>query len=60
MADLQRAHRSDTPPCRRCGAGIHEVASVAPVGHEPGLTAYECPNCGNVTSELVPAERVNR
>jgi predicted RNA-binding Zn-ribbon protein involved in translation (DUF1610 family) len=29
---------------------MNEVVSIAPVADEPGLTAYECPNCGYVTS----------
>jgi predicted RNA-binding Zn-ribbon protein involved in translation (DUF1610 family) len=31
---------------------MDEVVSIAPVAGEPGLTAYECPNCGYVTSVL--------
>jgi hypothetical protein len=33
---------------------MDEVVSIAPVAGEPGLTAYECPNCGYVTSVLEP------
>ena len=29
---------------------MDEVVSIAPVAGEPGLTAYECPKCGYVTS----------
>jgi hypothetical protein len=38
---------------------MHEVATIAPVGHEPGLIAYECPRCGHLASELVPVEHDN-
>lgn len=31
---------------------MDEVVSIAPVAGEPGLTAYECPKCGYVTSVL--------
>lgn len=31
-----------------------EIVSIAPLVHEPGLVAYECPNCGYVTSEIQP------
>jgi hypothetical protein len=31
-----------------------EVVSIAPTLHEPGLIAYECSNCGYLTSELEP------
>ena len=33
-----------------------EVVTIAPVVHESGLIAYECPQCGYVTSVLVPAD----
>jgi len=32
---------------------MKEVVYIAPVGHEPGLTAYECSSCGYVTSVLI-------
>ena len=31
---------------------MDEVLSIAPLAGEPGLIAYECPNCGYVTSVL--------
>jgi Zn ribbon nucleic-acid-binding protein len=40
------------PPCPRCQATKDEVVSIAPMAGEPGLTAYECPKCGYVTSVL--------
>jgi predicted RNA-binding Zn-ribbon protein involved in translation (DUF1610 family) len=33
---------------------MDEVVRIAPVAGEPGLTAYECPKCGYVTSVLQP------
>ena len=36
-----------TPLCPRCKATqMVEVTSIAPLLHEPGLIAYECPSCG--------------
>jgi hypothetical protein len=32
---------------------MEEVVSIAPSFGDPGLIAYECPNCVYVTSELV-------
>ena len=32
---------------------MDEVLSIAPLAGEPGLIAYECPNCGYVTSVLI-------
>jgi hypothetical protein len=29
-----------------------EVVTIAPMGRQPGLVAYECPKCGYVTSVL--------
>jgi hypothetical protein len=31
---------------------MEEVVRIAPVVHEPGLIAYECPACYYVTSEF--------
>jgi hypothetical protein len=31
---------------------MQEIVSIAPLGREPGLIAYECPACGHVTSVL--------
>jgi len=31
-----------------------EVTSIAPLLHEPGLVAYECPRCGHLTSIVQP------
>ena len=33
------------------------VTSIAPRAGHPGLIAYECPNCGHLTSVLVPRNR---
>jgi hypothetical protein len=32
---------------------MDEAVKIAPTFGEPGLVAYECPNCAYVTSELV-------
>jgi C4-type Zn-finger protein len=58
MANTARAKRRDqTPACPRCGTAMDEVVSIAPSFGDPGLIAYECPNCVYVTSELVqPAD----
>ena len=55
MSDGRRTNRDDGtgPLCPRCDAMMKDVVSIAPVGHEPGLVAYECPNCGYVTSVLL-------
>ena len=48
--------RDQTPACPRCGTAMEEVVSIAPSFGDPGLIAYECPNCVYVTSELVHPE----
>jgi hypothetical protein len=32
---------------------MHDVVTIAPVGEEPGLIAYECPRCRHVDSDLI-------
>ena len=44
------------PRCPWCNTPMNAVTSIAPLLHEPGLIAYECPQCGYVTSVLVPAD----
>src|SRR5437867_3481723 len=57
MSDLSRSRRGGSPlPCPRCRTTMDEVLSIAPVAGEPGLTAYECPNCSYVTSVLQQAK----
>src|ERR1700680_3765396 len=42
--------------CPRCRAAqMTEVTSIAPLLHEPGLVAYECPRCGHLTSVVQPS-----
>jgi hypothetical protein len=60
MAELERAPPESRPRCRRCGAQMKDVVTIAPVLNEPGLIAYECPRCGWVTSELIIADGISR
>jgi rubredoxin len=56
MSGDHRTKRDDLPLCPRCKAGqMVDVVTIAPLGHEPGLIAYECPKCGYVTSEVLPS-----
>jgi len=48
----ERHRGTEDPVCPRCGAMMKDVVTIAPVAGEPGLTAYECPRCGHVTSVL--------
>ena len=34
---------------------MKDVVTIAPVAHENGLVAYECPKCGHVTRRVGPA-----
>jgi hypothetical protein len=38
---------------------MKDIVTIAPIGDEPGLIAYECPKCGYVTSELQQARQPN-
>jgi hypothetical protein len=41
--------------CPRCKAAqMAEVTAIAPLLHEPGLIAYECPRCGHLRSIVQP------
>ncbi len=35
---------------------MNEVVRIAPLGHGPGLIAYECPECVYVTSVLCTSD----
>jgi uncharacterized Zn finger protein len=41
--------------CPHCNNPMKEVLRIAPVVHEQGLIAFECPSCGYVMSVLIPA-----
>jgi hypothetical protein len=53
VSDHHQAQRAHAPACTRCHAAMSEILSIAPTLHEPGLIAYECPNCGYLTSLIV-------
>jgi C4-type Zn-finger protein len=54
VSDSARTKRVQrTVSCPRCGTTMDEAVKIAPTFGEPGLVAYECPNCAYVTSELV-------
>ena len=55
MSDLAR--KKKWIACPRCRAPMQEIMRIAPLPMEPGLIAYECPTCGKVTSEILPAGR---
>jgi C4-type Zn-finger protein len=52
---MSRQSTARTMPCPRCRAAqMAEITTIAPLLHEPGLIAYECPRCGYLTSTLQP------
>ena len=55
MSDGCRTSRDNVPSCPRCGAPMKEVVTIAPLGDEPGLIAYECSKCAHLMSVLVQA-----
>jgi hypothetical protein len=34
-----------TPRCKQCDLEMLKILRIEPVGHEPGMTIYECPQC---------------
>jgi predicted RNA-binding Zn-ribbon protein involved in translation (DUF1610 family) len=48
----RRSEHADFLTCPRCGTRMPEVVTIAPMGRQPGLVAYECPKCAYVTSVL--------
>jgi hypothetical protein len=38
---------------------MKDIVTIAPLGDEPGLVAYECPKCGYVTSVLQQPRQPN-
>ena len=52
VSDLSRSRRVGALACPRCGTMMSAVVSIAPVAGEPGLIAYECPQCRYATSVL--------
>jgi hypothetical protein len=58
MSDGRRSSKNACSAlCSRCGTPMKDVVTIAPLVAEPGLVAYECPNCGYVTSVLLRPER---
>jgi hypothetical protein len=48
----RRSERLDFLTCARCRTRMPEVVTIAPMGRQPGLVAYEYPKCAYVTSVL--------
>ena len=59
MSDGRLTERTVGPKCPRCTATMKDVVTIAPVGDDPGLIAYECPSCQHITSELIYSPRPN-
>jgi hypothetical protein len=49
-ADVIRRFSDAAATCARCGTAMKDVVTIPPGTGEPGLVAYECPNCRHVTS----------
>jgi DNA-directed RNA polymerase subunit M/transcription elongation factor TFIIS len=49
----EQTQRAALPDCPRCNSAMmSEILTIAPTLHEPGLIAYECHNCGYISSIL--------
>jgi hypothetical protein len=57
MSTVRRTTSDDRAPvCPRCGTMMQDIVTVAPVGSQPGMIAYECPTCRGVTSVPLPPD----
>jgi predicted RNA-binding Zn-ribbon protein involved in translation (DUF1610 family) len=54
LAAPSRGH-AEFLTCPRCRTRMPKVVTIAPMGRQQGLIAYECPKCTYVTSVLVSA-----
>jgi predicted RNA-binding Zn-ribbon protein involved in translation (DUF1610 family) len=52
MIRLTTCREDRAPRCAKCGTEMKDVVTIAPVAGDPGLVAYECPDCGHLTSVL--------
>jgi hypothetical protein len=50
--DEPRCEHADFLACSRCRTQMPKVVTIAPMGRQPGLVAYECPKCAYATSVL--------
>ena len=51
----QRTKRAKLPDCFRCKvAAMSDILTIPPTHGQSGLIAYECANCGYITSDLLP------
>ena len=41
--------------CQRCSGTMDEIMEIEALWNQPGLVAFECPDCGYLTSVVVPA-----
>jgi hypothetical protein len=57
MLEVETTGRAAPLSCIRCGEQMVEILRIEPLWSDPGLVAYECPDCGYVASELAhPAQ----
>jgi len=52
--------QADVLPCPRCGMRMPKIVTIAPMGRQPGLVAYECTKCAYVMSSWRHARRAAR
>jgi hypothetical protein len=55
MADCFSRSRRRAIRCQRCSGTMDEIMEIEALWNQPGLVAFECPDCGYLTSVVVPA-----
>jgi hypothetical protein len=56
MADCFSRSRRRAIRCQRCSGTMDEIMQIEALWDAPGLVAFECPDCGYLTSVVVPPE----
>jgi hypothetical protein len=60
MADCFSPGRSRAIPCQRCSGTMDEIMQIEALWDAPGLVAFECPDCGYLTSVIIPPDAKRR
>ena len=56
MDDCFSRSRRRAIRCQRCSGTMDEIMQIEALWDAPGLVAFECPDCGYLTSVVVPPE----
>jgi hypothetical protein len=49
-----------SPKCKSCNLEMVEIIRVEPVGHEPGMKVYECPQCKTTETTFLSRDQTQK